>query len=177
MGRYALTFGSVESPDTGQGGTLAVFSPTTTGHASTDATTTELEPAITRSCRWHSISVPQALADGAHHRLSVKIKVTHTSSGTLTGGTAANAFSIDYSTNNGGSWTNAVQRQNYTISQGPTTTEISLPTPHLVSVAQIQLRDTLDANATHPDLAGATATVSGIEVEIVTADGGTAGMM
>src|SRR5262245_49502070 len=127
-----------QSPDPGQGG-LSVTSPTNTGHASTQSTALDLADSEQRTCIWTGFSAVTGQIQ------TVTLKIDHTSSGGLTGIGANNGFTLDYSLNGGGAWTNAVTRTHFTASQGPTTFSVALsPTQDLT---QVRVRDSINASS------------------------------
>lgn len=162
-----------ESPDTTNGiaGDVAVTTPSNTGHASTTATFTGSgsgNGSQIKSCRWFTF---ENLLVG--NRTSVKLKVTHTSSGSTTDpsfSNSSNRFQLQYSTDNGSNWNNIVDRQNFTASQGPTESEVTLSLTQ--DLTQVQVRDILTASVFFPDTftVTATATISNIKVEVTVAD-------
>lgn len=160
-----------ETPDTtnGIGGDVAVTTPTNTGHASTTATFGGGTGQTIKSCRWFTF---QNLFGG--NRTSVKLKVTHTSSGDdvsdppFSGGNS-NRFQLQYSLNGGSDWTDIVDRQDFESSQGPTTAEISLSL--IQDLTQVQVRDILTASSNlSADPISVTATISDIKIEVTVAD-------
>lgn len=160
-----------ESPDTTNGiaGDVAVTTPTNTDHASTTSTATgDGNHSQVKSCRWSAF---QNLLVG--NRTSVKLKVTHTSSGSTTDSftDTFNQFQLEYSLNGGGSWNSIVNRINFTASQGPTEAVITLPLTQ--DLTQVQVRDIITAVESFPAIAQtvtAVATISGIKVEVTVAD-------
>lgn len=148
------------SPDPGQGGS-AVTTPSNTGHASTVSSVTA--PSVqTKTCIW------SAFPAGGGQVQSVTLKLDHTSSGALGNVAHTNSFSVDYSLNNGSSWTNAVNRQTFTASQGPTTFSVALPVSQ--DLTQVKVRDSIGADASGGGVGttSATATISNIKIEVVT---------
>lgn len=157
---------SNQTPDAGQPGTAGVSSPSNTGHASTSASAVfVLVPATdSRSCRWSGFP-----AEPGGQIISKTLKITHTSSGGLSGGTPGNAFTLEYSLNGGGSWLTAVSRTNFTASQGPTVFSVALGVGQ--DLTQVQVRDFISASASlEGDSADATVTISDISIEVTTAD-------
>lgn len=155
---------SNETPDSGQGG-QAVTSPSNTGHASTgaDAIGDEFGFPVTKTCRWSSF---QAFSGTIP---SLKLKITHSSSGSLIGPSASNQFTLAYSLNGGSNWTTAVSRTNFTASQNNT---FSVDLPPGQDISQIQVRDLIQAQAFNiGDFASASAIISDIKLEIITPDG------
>lgn len=160
-----------ESPDTTNGiaGDVAVTTPSNTGHASTTATFGGGTGSTIKSCRWSTF---ENILVG--NRLSVKLKVTHTSSGDdttdppFTGGNS-NRFQLQYTLNGGGVWNNIVDRIDFESSQGPTEAEITLPLTQ--DLTQVQVRDILTASgALSVDPVSVTATISNIKIEVTVAD-------
>lgn len=159
-----------ESPDTTNGiaGDVAVTTPSNTGHASTTSSATGGTASQIKSCRWSTF---ENLLVG--NRLSVKLKVTHTSSGSTTDGftDTFNRFQLEYSLNGGGAWNSVVDRINYTASQGPTEAVITLPLTQ--DLTQVQVRDIITATVSFPAIGQtvtAAATISNIKVEVIVAD-------
>ncbi len=98
---------------------------------------------------------------------SVTLKIDHTSSGGKTGVGASNSFTLDYSIDNGGAWTNAVTRDNMTSSQGPTTFSAALSAGQ--NLSQVKVRDSMSATTTsNGETANASATIANIKLEVVT---------
>lgn len=153
------------TPDPGQGGSLAVTSPTNTGHASSSSVSSDLADADSLSCRWSAFLAPTGPIS------TVTLKADHTSSGALSGIGANNSFTLDYSTNNGSSWTNAVSRTHFTASQGPTTVSVSLSATQ--DLTQVRVRDTIaTSTVSNGESATCTVTIANIKIEVVTADVG-----
>lgn len=149
------------TPDPGQGGS-AVTGATNTGHA---ATTSSVGGAASQSktCVWTTFQAATGQI------LSMTLKFDHTSSGSLTGAGAANEFRVEYSLNNGGSWTSAVVRSNFTASQGPTTVSIALSVSQ--DTTQVRLRDVIQASTLDlGESASATGTVANIKIEVTAVD-------
>ena len=149
------------TPDPAQGG-AAVTTPSNTGHAST--TSSGLNgTGEQKSCIW------QGFTAAGGQIATVTLKVTHTSSGSLSGA-GSNNFILEYSLNGGGAWNTAVSRSNYTSSQGPTV--FSVPLSISQNLTQVRVRDFIDATTFDMgDSATATATISTIQIEVVTVDG------
>lgn len=150
-----------ETPDSSQiVGDLAVTGASNTGHSATIASALGVGSLEDKTCRWSGFA-----AGPGGNVVSVTLKITHTSSGTLTGATAANRFTLDYTLNGGTNWTNAVDRLDFTASEGPTTFSVALPNGQ--NLTQVQVRDVISALSNDAaDSAGATATISGIQIEI-----------
>ena len=147
------------------GGDSAVTSATVTGHAATNPVSTGVGFSDNRSCRWSGFPT------GPSTRVSATLKVTHTSSGSLTnpGGTAHNGFTLEYSLNAGGAWTSIVSRSDFTAAQGPTEFTLTLGAGQDISQVQVRDRITTSTNDIN-DTSSATVTISGIVVEVVTID-------
>lgn len=161
MALVTVNPGSFENPDAGQGGN-AMTSPSVTGHASSTATGTGGN-SETKSCRWFGFVAPSGQIT------AITLKIDHTSSGTLTGPTPGNEFALEYSLNNGSSWTTAVSRSNFTASQGPTTFSVALAASQ--NISQVQVRDHVRGSVADPsDIATATATIANIKLEVATQD-------
>jgi len=163
MGAFTINPASFENPDTGQVGTIAVTSPSNTGHASTSAQVLGGTALVRKGCRWFAFpSVSGQVA-------SLTLKVDHTSDGALAGLSKSNTFRLQYTLNGGGAWTDIVNRVDFTTAQGPTTATIPLTLPQDTSM--IQVRDFLRAD-TLPDggTVTATATIANIAIDVVTID-------
>lgn len=161
MALYTYQPTSNTTPD--QAGTLAVTSPSNTGHAASTSTSLDLNDSDGVSCRWQGFSAFIGQIQ------SVTLKVDHTSSGTLSGVGANNAFTVDYSLNNGGSWTNAVSRSHFTASQGPTTLSVALPITQ--DLTQVRVRDLISTSTvSNGEVATCTGTIANIKIEVVTVD-------
>lgn len=157
---------SNETPDSSQiVGDLAVTGASNTGHSSTTASASGAGSAVDKTCRWSGFA---AAPEG--NRISVTLKITHTSDGLLTGATASNQFKLEYSVNGGSSWSTAVDRVNVNnSSQGPTTFSVALSNGQ--DLTQVQVRDLMSAVSDDAgDSAESNATISGIQVEVVTVD-------
>lgn len=149
-----------QTPDVGQGGS-AVTGNTNTGHGST-VTSASNGSAQTKTCRWFTFPTVGGTIT------AITLKVDHTSSGTLSGA-SNNAFTLQYSLNNGGAWTTAVSRGNFTASQGPTTFSVGLSVGQ--DISQVQVRDFMSADSTGPgDSASVTATIANVKLEVTTVD-------
>lgn len=149
------------SPDPGQGGS-AVTSPTNTGHASTSSVAIGDDIGVVqdKTCIWQSFSAVSGQV------LSATLKITHTSTGLVSGASASNQFVLEYSLNGGGSWSTVVSRVNMASSQGPTVFSVALsPSQNL---SQVRVRDFIRATAvTSGDTATATVTISDIQIEVL----------
>lgn len=146
-----------QTPDATLGG-LAVTSPTNTGHAST-GTSASGGASQNKSCRWF------AFQSVLGQKTAITLKIDHTSSGTLVGAGASNAFTLSYSLNGGGSWTNAVVRTNFTSAQGPTTFSVALSVGQ--DISQVQVRTFYQTStASELETASVTAAISNIKLEV-----------
>jgi hypothetical protein len=150
------------TPDPGQGG-VAVTTPSNTGHASSTAAASGVLDFQQKTCIWSGFS------SVAGQTQSVTLKIDHTSNGNRSGAGASNSFTLDYSLNNGGAWTNTVTRANMTSSQGPTTASISLPLTQ--DLTQVKVRDLMSATTTSGgETATAIVTIANIKIEVVQFD-------
>lgn len=152
------------TPDPGQGGS-AVTTPSNTGHASTlsEASGDDVGVTETKTCIWSGVQSVGGFVT------SVTLKMTHTSDGTRTGISGTNRFLLQYSLDGGSNWTTAVSRTNMTSSAGPT--EFSAALSVSQDLTQLRARDLIEASAIavgHD--ATASATISDIKVEVITAD-------
>lgn len=160
---------SFTTPDPGQGGS-AVTGGANTGHASTTSTANGdanggLGENIQKTCIWSGVGNVSGII------ASQTLKITHTSSGSLVGGSDNNEFLLEYSLNGGGAWNTAVQRLNMTSSQGPTVFSVALSISQ--DLTQIRVRDLIEATSVgEGNQATASATISDIQVEVVTTEGG-----
>jgi len=164
MGLYLIKPTAFQSADATLGG-LAVTSPSNDGHASTTALAfgDEVGAPVRHSCRWHSFpSFP------SFNIKSKKLKVTHSSSGSLVGASPSNFFQLAYSLNGGSSWTNVVTRVDFTSSQNDT---LSVDLAVGQDLTQVQVRDHIEASAFNiGDSASSTVTISDIKVEVIIVD-------
>lgn len=155
--------GTNTNPD--QGGTSAVSSATNTGHGSTTCNATGVTDHVQRSCRWSAFTSGPAVAV----RTSVTLKVSFVRDGTLSDGgiDTFNAFQLEYSLNGGSSWT-AIRSDQFITSSSSGTNSVSLSLSQ--DLTQVQVRDFLDALKSGGETATLTATVSNIQIEVVTQD-------
>ena len=168
MALITLNPTSNTTPDPGQGG-VAVTGNTNTGHSTTTSSASS-GTAQTKTCVWQSFPATAGQVS------SVTLKVTHTSSGILSGPSPSNQFLLQYSLNGGGAWTTAVSRVNFTASQGPTTFSVALGVGQ--DLTQVRVRDLIDAETIlGADTSVCVATISGISIEIVTVDATVIAMM
>lgn len=156
-----------QTPDAvlGGGGVLGISN---TGHGSTDTVAAD-GSSQTKSARWHTFQA----AAGA--KTAINLKVTHTSNGALSG-VAGNTFRLQYTLNGGAAWITAVERLNFTTSQGPTTFSVALSAGQ--DISQVQVRVFYQATSGGAgDSASVSATISGIQLEVTTVDHPAGGMM
>lgn len=138
------------------GGTSAVTSPSNTGHGSTTCFPSGGNT-VERTCRW------SAFQSASQQPSKITLLVDWTENGAV-GGAGSNAFSIDYSTNNGSSWTGLLAHSNVSASNNGTASVSLSPSQN---ISQIQVRDDLVADRpTTPDTASITCSVSSIRLEI-----------
>jgi hypothetical protein len=164
MALYTYNPTSNTTPD--QGGTSAVTSPTNTGHANSTSLSADVADSDALSCRWQSFPA------SAGQISSVTLKVDHTSSGALTGIGANNSFTLDYSVNGGGAWTNIVTRTHFTAAQGPTTASVALSASQ--DLTQVRVRDLISTSTVSGgESASCSATIANIKIEVVTVDAAT----
>lgn len=148
-----------ETPDATLGGN-AVTTVSNTGHAETTTTASGAGGTAEKSCRWSTFQSAGGTIT------AITLKVTHTSSGTLTGG-SSNMFTLDYTLNGGSSWTNAVTRSSFTAAQGPTTFSVALSVAQDISQVQVRVDYLCDSNEAG-DSASVVATISNIMLEVAT---------
>lgn len=150
------------TPDPGQGGS-AVSSATNTGHGSTTPSCGGESCTDNRTCIWTSF---QSVSGQI---ISITLKIDHSSTGALSGVTAANSFTLSYSLNGGGAWTDAVARTNFTTLS---TATFSVALSANQDLTQVKVRDTIVASTNAVGhTASATASVSNILLEVLTQDG------
>jgi len=161
MGLLTVNPTANQTPDVTLGG-LAVTGVSNTGHASTTTAAVDGNNQ-TKSARWFTFTVPGG------QKTSVTLKFDSTSSGTLVGGFPDNTYQVDYSLNNGSSWTNALTRNGFTASVGPTT--VSVPLSAGQDISQVQVRTLQRVTTGGPgDSASTTVTIANIKLEVVTLD-------
>jgi hypothetical protein len=181
--------GAYQAPDPGQVG-FAVSSPTNTGHGSTQSSASKVGnrggSAQTMSCLWHSFSnVP-----GLKTRVTLKFDwimrggVNVYSEDSRTTASASYSFRIEYSLDNGSTWTvggggsdsisiHGTGSDGRSIPDTPGSGSVDLPNPGAIDITQIRVRDRIFASASlsggtgyaEAD-AGATASVSSIHLEV-----------
>lgn len=159
MGSFTIIPTNNQSPDATLGGD-AVDSPTNTGHTLTSVDVADPVLAESKSCRWFGFRSTPTL-------IRRTLKIEHSSDGTLTGIGRTNGFTLSYSLNGGGSWTNAVARTNFTGSQSGT---FSVDLDASQDTSQVQVRDLLEATCGITSSASASATISNIRIELIFGD-------
>lgn len=178
------------TPD--QGGTTAVTGNTNTGHGSTSCGASATgaagfnvdSDAESKSCRWSSFqSAPSGVINSLRLQFSWEVSGAVDASPALDGGSAqADAsFTVEYSLNGGSSWTVAVN-QSLSVSDGSDnlsqsgSENISLSVGQ--NIAQVQVRSFISASGSATGgldnestaLSSVTAAVTGIQLEVITAD-------
>ena len=175
-----------QSPDPGLGG-VGVNSPINLGHSSTTSSVSKDgvkgSGSQTKTCLWHSFSG----VTGTKTRVTLKFDWTLNANISVSGDEAASAdasydFKIEYSLDNGSTWT--VRRwfnDSVSISGGGSdgdgintsgSESVDLPNPGAIDITQIRIRDRIFASAslrlsTNGSARGnATASVSGIRLEV-----------
>jgi hypothetical protein len=151
-----------QSPDPGQPGSLAVLSPSNTGHASTLISAVDGE-ANSVSCIWSGFT---PVFNGTP--LSYQLKVDWTQDGSLTGpGSKSNQFKVEYSLNGGGAW-NTLFNHTAVTSSSSGSSQVSLTLPQ--DITQVKVRDSLSVSSTAGTDAELTASISNIRVEVTDQD-------
>jgi hypothetical protein len=149
-----------QTPDATLGGN-AVTTVSNTGHASTVTTASGAGGSAEKSARWHTFQTVSETVT------AITLKITHTSSGSLTGG-SSNSLLLEYSLNGGGAWITAVTRSNFTAAQGPTVFSVALSAAQSISQVQVRVDYLCDSNDPG-DAASITATIADIQLEVTTA--------
>lgn len=172
MAIYTTTYNptSNTTPDPGFGG-LAVTGNINTGHGST--TTSQLPAGTqTKSCLWTGFPA----VSGQIASITLKFDWSEDGFVIVGGGSASNSFTVQYSLNGGGAFSEVFTHDDVT-SPTSSNSQVSIPLPQ--DPTQIQVRDRMQATATADigDSASITTTISNIRLEIVTADGGLLVMM
>lgn len=149
------------TPDLDQGASSAVTGISNTGHGATASSAGGEGDTEIKTAKWSSFSPVGG------QKSSIVLKIDHTSSGALSGVTANNSFTLEYSLNGGSSWATAVSRSNFTALQGPTTFSIALPNTQ--DISQVQVRDKIQASTDAiGHTATATVTIANIKLEVTT---------
>jgi PA14 domain-containing protein len=154
--------GAYQTPDPGQGG-LAVNSPSNFGHGNTNAHSSAISDAShnsasdsqTKTCLWpafQNVSAP---------KVRITLKFDWAQSGSLEvdapqrlwRASASSTLRIDYSTNNGGSWTNQVNishsrlvrdgNSDHVPISDSGSVSVDLPNPGAIDITQFRVRDTI----------------------------------
>ena len=183
--------GAYQSPDPGQGG-FGVNSPSNRGHDSTQSSASKAgnrgSSAQTMTCLWHSFTN----VTGLKTRVTLKfdwilrggVDVYSENSGTTA--SASYSFRIEYSLDNGSTWTAAGGGNDSISIQGagsdgrsipdtPGSGSVNLPNPGDINITQIRVRDRIFASASvgggtgYAESSGyANASVSSISLEVET---------
>jgi len=175
-----------QTPDSGQGG-LAVSDQTNKGHGDTNVQTSSFAGSGTqyqvKTGLWHSFSN----VSGSKTRVTLKFDWAQTGLIESWDGNPGDvhvsqtSLSIDYSTNNGASWTNDVFRSHgigilwgfgYVFENINDSGSESVDLPNGIDITQIRVRDSVTANSLSSGGAGARASVtmriSNIRLEVET---------
>jgi hypothetical protein len=143
------------TPDPGQGGD-AVTGNTNTGHAATTCDAAAGGGSQTKTCIWSGFAAVIGLI------LGVTLKVDWAENGTLGGG--ENQFLVEYSLNNGSSWSTLF---NHTIIEAADSGTASAVLSLTQDLTQVKVRDKLFAQTGDAVVVG---TVSDIRIDVVTQD-------
>jgi hypothetical protein len=146
------------------GGHISVNSPSTTGHATTEVLADGFVVfEETASCRWHTFQNPSGQV------LSITLKLTWAADGDMQIN-ANNGFFLQYSINGGSNWIDIVNQGVV----GPVGASPSIAIPANTPISQIQVRDSFTAISGtfegFPSSASLQASVSGIQLEVTTAN-------
>jgi len=147
-----------QTPDAGQGGSLAVSSDSNTGHGSTTALSNFGVPQ-TKSCRWHTFafSTPS----------KIRLQFNWSEDGNIGGGApGTNLFRVQYSIDGGSNWTDALSHGPFIV--GPASGSVDIVIPN-APISQIQVRDTLTASSDPSDTCSVTGAISGLQLEVTPA--------
>lgn len=136
------------SPDPGLGG-AAVSNPINTGHSNTTATLGQ-----TKSCLWSGLPATILV-------LAARLKFDWSITAASLAGDGNNVFQVDYSTNGGSSFSNALDKQNKSAPESGSV-DISLG---VVTIANIQIRDLIQS-IPNSGSASITVNISNIRVEV-----------
>lgn len=173
-----------QTPDAGQGG-LAVTSPSNTGHASTSSTASN-GSSQNKTCRWTNFQN----VDGQKTKIVLKFNwdangfVSASAPGVGDFASALARFRVEYSTNNGSSWTVAVDKSVsvafFDFGSGSDSfnnnaiESINLP---IVSTDQIQVRDIIStttsvggSGSSTSDCTAIMGNLTGIQLEVTLVD-------
>jgi hypothetical protein len=147
------------------GGTLAVSSPSTTGHGSTNVEACGEGFSQAATCRWHTFQTPPS-----GQVVSITLKLNWSADGT-SGVFSSNGFFLEYTINGGASWSDIFSQLFVT---SPIGASPSISIPANTPISQIQVRDSLSALGGtfegFPDCADLQASVSDIRLEVETID-------
>ena len=148
------------TPD--QGGTLAVTSPTNTGHSNSTCTASGGTNSVFKSCRWSSFV-------NVSNQISATLKVGFSRNGTLSDGgiDTYNQYLTEYTVNGGSSWS-TIRNDEFITSSSSGEDSVALTVP--IDLTQVQVRDFLAAQKAGATSATLTGSVSNIRVEVLTQD-------
>lgn len=137
---------------------------TVTGHGATTSSAGG-GTSQTKTCTWSAFPASGGQVTSLHLKLSWTVE------GSLQiVNTATNAFTIDYSVDNGSNWTNALTRLDVGAPDSGSI-DVTLGLPQDLTL--VRVRDSMDADTTDPgDIASITASVSSIRLELETTAGG-----
>lgn len=145
------------SPDASIVGSIAVTTPTNTGHASTTSTASGGTDTQNKSCVWFAFTA------GPGDATSAIIKVDYTRSGSLTGASANNEFRLERSLDGGSNFFIFHSETGVTSVNSDTATfTITLPQ----DLTQVRVRVQIFAGKTGADSATCTATCSNVRIEV-----------
>lgn len=153
-----------ESPDSGQGG-IAVTNASNTGHDSTTSAALDPDTQL-KTCRWSGF---QAVAGQI---TAVALKFSWSEDGSTSGG-GLNNFTVERSVNGGGAWTSVFSHSPSAPGSGSENIALSVGQ----DLTQVQLRDSLLANASGGGGASVTGGISDIRIEVTVVDAAPVVMM
>lgn len=159
MALYTYNPTTATTPDPDLAGTLAVTGATATGHAATTCTASGGTDQQQKSCRWSGFPA------SAGQIKSATLKVGFSRNGSLSDGglETFNQFQIQYSLNNGSSWTTLRDDQFVTSSSSGTDSVALAVTQDLT---QVLVRDFMDAEKVGSTSASITGSISDIRIEV-----------
>lgn len=150
-----------QSADSTQPGTTAVTGNTNTGHASTTCFGTN-GGGQQKSCRWHTFS-PTSIPGT---KVSVKLKFDWSQNGNPSTGDVN--FQVQYTVNGGSNWNTVFSHSGF-IGSSSGSESVTLSVGQ--DISQIQVRDLLEVFSSPEDSSSMNATISSIQVEVVTGSG------